>query len=115
MVDLFSLALVRCDGLPHLEDNTQCIAAARTGYSAALRHVALCVANEQFFGENVNFTLLYEGDMFTKKLVPYLFELRLGCPPGAAAKMIFGKPAVFYDGPKFESHGSTCSSWSTCR
>ncbi len=61
MVDLFSRALDRSDGLLCLEDNTQCIDAVRTGYSAAPRHIALSIAHEQFFGENVNFTLLYEG------------------------------------------------------
>eukprot|EP00972_Heterocapsa_arctica_P084698 12474652-Heterocapsa_arctica.AAC.1 len=61
MIDLFSHALGRSVGLTCLEDNTQCIAAARTGYSAALRHlarterIALSVAHEQFFGENANF------------------------------------------------------------
>ena len=66
--------------------NTRCIAAVRTGYSAALRHlarterIALSVAHEQFFGDFKDFVLLYEessrhkGDTFTKRLVPYLFE-----------------------------------------
>jgi hypothetical protein len=86
MVDLFSQALGRPVGLTCLEDNTQCIAAVRTGYSAALRHlartakIALSVCHEQFFGDNEGFSLVYEestrhkGDIFTKKLEPWKFE-----------------------------------------
>jgi hypothetical protein len=72
-----------------LEDNTQCIAAVKKGYSPALRHlhrterIALGVAHEQFFGVNSNFVLehqasaLHKGDSFTKKLVPHMFELAI--------------------------------------
>eukprot|EP00972_Heterocapsa_arctica_P007754 1129150-Heterocapsa_arctica.AAC.1 len=57
MVDLFSQARGRSVGLTCQGHNTQCIAAVRTGYSAALRHlarterIALSVAHEQFFGD----------------------------------------------------------------
>jgi hypothetical protein len=86
MIDLFSQVLGREMGLLCLEDNTQCIAAVKKGYSAALRHlgrterIALGVAHEQFFGDNSNFELQYleserhKGDVFTKKLVPLKFE-----------------------------------------
>jgi hypothetical protein len=86
MVDMFSQALSRPMGLLCLEDNTQCIAAVKKGYSPALRHlhrterIALGVAHEQFFGENTNFVLeyqassLHKGDSFTKKLQPNAFE-----------------------------------------
>eukprot|EP00972_Heterocapsa_arctica_P064938 9586577-Heterocapsa_arctica.AAC.1 len=65
MVDLFSQVLGREEGLRCLEDNTQCIAAVKKGYSAALRHlhrterIALDVAHEQFFGDNSNFEFKY--------------------------------------------------------
>ena len=86
MVDLFSQALGRDVGLLCLEDNTQCIAAVKKGYSAALRHlarterIALGVAHEQFFADDSNFVLEYQaserhkGDVFTKKLTPAPFE-----------------------------------------
>jgi hypothetical protein len=86
MVDLFSQALGRDVGLLCLEDNTQCIAAVKKGYSAALRHlarterIALGVAHEQFYGDNSNFAIeyqvseLHKGDVFTKKLAPGPFE-----------------------------------------
>jgi hypothetical protein len=86
MVDLFSQALGRDVGLLCLEDNTQCIAAVKKGYSAALRHlarterIALGVAHEQFFADDSNFVLeyqaseLHKGDVFTKKLTPAPFE-----------------------------------------
>ena len=89
MIDLFSQALGRPVGLLCLEDNTQCIAAVKKGYSPALRHLArteritLGVAHEQFFGDNSNFVLEYQesskhkGDSFTKKLVPHLFEIAI--------------------------------------
>eukprot|EP00972_Heterocapsa_arctica_P011423 1674498-Heterocapsa_arctica.AAC.1 len=63
MVDLFSQVLGREVGLHCLENNTQCIAAVKKGYSAALRHlrraerIALGVAHEQFFSDNSNFEL----------------------------------------------------------
>eukprot|EP00972_Heterocapsa_arctica_P018448 2724750-Heterocapsa_arctica.AAC.1 len=69
------------------EDNTQCIAAVKKAYSAAIRHlhcterIALGVAHEQFFGDNCNFKLKYlesecqKGDVFTKKLKLAPFEI----------------------------------------
>ena len=78
-------ALGRTVGLRCLEDNTQCIAAVRNGYSAALRslprteRIALSVAHEVFVETPENAlvyeeTSLHRGDMFTKRLAAPAFE-----------------------------------------
>ena len=92
---LMEAALRRNVGLQCLEDNTQCIAAVRTGYSPALRslprteRIALSVAHELFMETEGN-SLVYEetamhrGDMFTKRLAAPAFEdavARIGMRP----------------------------------
>ena len=86
MQDLFSRALGREVTLEAREDNTQCIAAVKNGYSAALRHlprterIALSVCHELFIENEGTYVLKYEpseehrGDIFTKKLSPMSFE-----------------------------------------
>ena len=86
MIDLLSTALGRDLVLDAREDNTQCISAVRTGYSAALRHlprterIALSVAHEIFVEDGERHTLTYhetsthKADVFTKKLAPAGFE-----------------------------------------
>ena len=76
--------LLRC-----LEDNTQCLQAAETGYSAALRHlprterIATGVVHEIFSERSDQHELVYQetsshkGDMFTKRLDPNAFERAL--------------------------------------
>ena len=84
LLDLLTLTLGRPVVLECREDNTQCIAAVRSGYSPSLRHlprterIALSVAHETF--SNPSCVLVYQcssghkGDVFTKRLAPSLFE-----------------------------------------
>ena len=86
MLDLLSAALNREVHLDAREDNTQCIAAVRSGYSAALRHlprterIALSTCHEIFVEDAERHSLNYEvsenhkGDVFTKRLSPAAFE-----------------------------------------
>ena len=86
MQDLFATALGREMTVEAREDNTQCIAAVKNGYSAVLRHlprterIALSVCHELFIENEGTYVLKYEpseehrGDIFTKKLSPILFE-----------------------------------------
>ena len=86
MLDLLSAALGREVHLDAREDNTQCISAVRSGYSAALRHlprterIALSTCHEIFVEDAARHSLNYErsethkGDVFTKRLPPIAFE-----------------------------------------
>ena len=86
MLDLLSTALRREVHLDAREDNTQCLAAVKNGYSAALRHlprterISLSVCHEVFIEDSARHSLNYEpteshkGDVFTKKLSPAAFE-----------------------------------------
>jgi hypothetical protein len=85
MMELLEAALGRPIKLVCLEDNTQCIQAAETGYSAALRHlprterISLGVVHEIFSDSSrhkltYQETSLHKGDMFTKRLEPCAFE-----------------------------------------
>jgi hypothetical protein len=91
LLDLMSAALGRSVCLECREDNTQCITAVKTGYSAALRHlprterIALAFAFDIFSGPDCDLvyqeSALHKGDVFTKRLEPAKFEtavLRLG-------------------------------------
>ena len=82
---LLERALGRRVSLVCLEDNTQCLGAVRTGYSAALRslprteRISLSVAHETFVlteGNEIRYhpTDLHKGDVFTKRLEPTKFE-----------------------------------------
>ena len=86
MLDLLSTALRREVHLNAREDNTQCLAAVKNGYSAALRHlprterISLSVCHEVFIENEDKHSLVYEpteshkGDVFTKRLGPAQFE-----------------------------------------
>ena len=88
MPELLDAALGREVKLVCLEDNTQCIQAATTGYSAALRHlprterISVGVVHE-IFERSPAYELKYQataehrGDMFTKRLEPNAFERAL--------------------------------------
>ena len=88
MMELLEHALGRPIRLRCLEDNTQCLQAADTGYSAALRHlprterISIGVIHE-IFSEKDRHELVYqetsshERDMFTKRLDPNAFERAL--------------------------------------
>ena len=82
---IMEAALRRRVPLVCLEDNTQCIAAVKNGYSAALRslprteRIALSVAHELFTLDPDNelkyqVTAEHRGDVFTKRLPPPAFE-----------------------------------------
>jgi hypothetical protein len=88
MLELFEAALRHEIKLICLEGNTQCIQAAQTGYSPALRHlprterISVGVVNEIFersplYELRYQETALHKGDMFTKRLEPAAFELTL--------------------------------------
>ena len=96
MLDLLREALGRDVHLDTREDNTQCIAAVKNGYSAALRHlprterISLSVCHEIYIEDGERHSLNYEetavhkGDIFTKRLPPIGFEqaiVRLGLRP----------------------------------
>ena len=86
MMELLEHALGRKIRLRCLEDNTQCIQAAESGYSAALRHlprterISVGVVHELFSEKSDQHELVYQetsshkGDMFTKRLDPCAFE-----------------------------------------
>jgi len=86
ILDLFEAALQRPVRLLCLEDNTQCIDAARRGYSQALRHlsrterISLGVLSEHFADQDERYRLeyqsteLHKGDVFTNRLEPAPFE-----------------------------------------
>ena len=86
LLDLLDAALGRPLKLHCLEDNTQCIAAVRNGYSPAVRHlsrterISLGVLHEHFVEQSGIYELQYQptkrhkGDVFTKKLEPASFE-----------------------------------------
>ena len=88
MMGLLGQALCRPVRLRCLEDNTQCVQAAETGYSAALRHlprterISAGVIHETFSDKDLH-ELVYQetsshkGDMFTKRLDPNAFECAL--------------------------------------
>ena len=68
-----------------LEDNTQCLGAVKSGYSAALRslprteRISLSVAHETYVltkGNEIRHhpTDQHKGDVFTKRLDPAKFE-----------------------------------------
>ena len=78
-------ALGRKVSLVCLEDNTQCLGAVRSGYSAALRslprteRISLSVAHETYIltaGNEIRHqpTDAHKGDIFTKRLDPAKFE-----------------------------------------
>jgi hypothetical protein len=88
MLELLEAALGREMRLICLEDNTQCIQAATTGYSAALRHlprterISVGVVHEIFesspaYELKYQATAEHKGDMFTKRLEPNTFERAL--------------------------------------
>ena len=85
---LLERALGRRVDLICLEDNTQCLTAVKTGYSAALRslprteRISLSVAHETFVltpGNEIRYhpTETHKGDAFTKRLDPNKFEIAL--------------------------------------
>ena len=84
LLGLFSEALGRTVTLECREDNTQCISAVKSGYSAALRHlprterIAVGVVSETFATDGCRIVYqefaLHKGDVFTKRLAPALFE-----------------------------------------
>ena len=86
MLDLLSTALRREAHLNARDDNTQCLAAVKNGYSAALRHlprterISLSVCHEVFIENEDKHSLSYEpteshkADVFTKRLGPASFE-----------------------------------------
>ena len=84
LLELFSEAMNRRVMLECREDNTQCISAVRTGYSAALRHlprterIAVGVVSETFASDDCHIvyqeSALHKGDVFTKRLSPAMFE-----------------------------------------
>ena len=86
-----------------LGDNTQCLQAAETGYSAVLRHlprterISLRVVHETFSEKSDQHELVYQetsshkGNMFTKRLDPNVFEraltlINLVRPDGSKSK-----------------------------
>ena len=82
-------ALGRRVDLVCLEDNTQCLGAVKSGYSAALRslprkeRISLSVAHETFVltpGNEIRHqpTDMHKGDVFTKRMEPTKFETALG-------------------------------------
>ena len=88
MIELLEAALGRELKMVCLEDNTQCIQAASSGYSAALRHlprterISVGVVHEIFEGSpayalKYQATAEHKGDMFTKRLEPNAFERAL--------------------------------------
>ena len=89
MMELLEHALGRPIRLRCLEDNTQCLQAAETGYSAALRHlprterISVGVVHETFSEKSDQHELVYQGtsshkgEMFTKRLDPNAFERAL--------------------------------------
>jgi hypothetical protein len=81
-------ALGRRVDLVCLEDNTQCLGAVKSGYSAALRslrrteRISLSVAHETFMltpGNEIRHqpTDTHKGDVFTKRMEPSKFESAL--------------------------------------
>jgi len=86
MLDLLRATLGREVHLDTREDNTQCISAVRTGYSAALRHlprterISLSVCHKIYVEDaerhslNHGATENHKGDIFTKRLPPAAFE-----------------------------------------
>ena len=71
-----------------LEGNTQCLGAAKSGYSAALRslprteRILLSLAHETFMltpGNEIRHqpTETHKGDVFTKRMEPTKFETAL--------------------------------------
>ena len=84
LLELFSEALNRKVMLECREDNTQCISAVKSGYSAALRHlprterIPVGVISETFATDDCRIvyqeSALHKGDVFTKRLAPALFE-----------------------------------------
>ena len=87
LLGLFSEALGRTVTLECREDNTQRISAVKTGYSAALRHlprterIAVSVVSETFATDDCRTVYqepsLHRGNVFTKRLVPALFEIAI--------------------------------------
>ena len=78
-------ALGRRVDLVCLEDNTQCLGAVKSGYSAALRspprteRISLSVAHETFMltpGNEIRHQPkdTHKGDVFTKRMEPTKFE-----------------------------------------
>ena len=86
MMGLLGHSLGRPIRLRCLEDNTQCLQAAETGYSGVLRHlprtqrISVGVVHETFSEKSDQHELIYQGtsshkgDMFTKRLDPNAFE-----------------------------------------
>ena len=88
MMELLEQALCRPVRLRCLEDNTKCLQAAETGYSAALRHlprterISVGVVHETFSDKDLHElvyqeTFSHKGDMCTKRLDPNAFERAL--------------------------------------
>ena len=82
------VALGRRVDLVCLEDNTQCLGAVKSGYSAALRslprteRISLSVAHETFMlgpGNEIRHqpTDTHKGDVFTKRMEPSKLEAAL--------------------------------------
>ena len=84
LLELFCEALNRKVMLECRENNTQCISAVKSGYSAALRHlprterISVGVISETFATDDCRIvyqeSALHKGDVFTKRLAPALFE-----------------------------------------
>ena len=101
MLGLFEQALGRPVRLRCLEDNTQCLQAAETSYSAALRHlprterISVGVVRDRKNRHELVYqeTSSHKGDMFTKRLDPSAFEraltlINLVRPDGSAFKVV---------------------------
>ena len=88
LLGLFGEALSKMVSLECREDNTQCISAGKTGYSAALRRlprterIAVGVVNGTFATDDCRIVCqessLHKGNVSTKRLAPALFETALG-------------------------------------
>ena len=104
MLELLEQALGRPVRLRCLEDNTQCLQAAETGYSVALRYlprteqISLGVVHE-IISERIRHELVYQEtyyhkrDIITKRFEPNAFEraltlINLVRPNGSAFKVV---------------------------
>ena len=133
MLELLEQALCRPVKLRCLDDNTQCLQAAETGYSAALRHlprterISIGVVHESFSDKDRH-ELVYQeasshkGDMFTKRLDPSAFEraltlINLVRPDGSSFKVAWACRArarhASRHAPAARRPPSTSTSWSS--
>ena len=115
MLGLLEQTLCRPVRLRCLQDNTQCLQAAETGYSAALRHlprterISVGVVHEissdkDLHGLVYQETSSHKGDMFTKRLDPSAFEraltlINLVRPDGSTFKVAWACCARAPRGP----------------